>query len=73
MFAWWRARVIISSRSRRFCWDRDLREKKPLEARDLLADLTRDYPTPLFRKELAKVTASIGAREISRTISAKTR
>ena len=39
-----------------------LREKKPLEARDLLADLARDYPNnPLFRKELAKVTATIGA------------
>jgi hypothetical protein len=38
-----------------------LREKKPREARDLLADLARDYPNnPLFRKELAKVTASIG-------------
>ncbi|HMD71054.1 MAG TPA: hypothetical protein VKF41_06900 [Bryobacteraceae bacterium] len=40
----------------------DLREKKPLEARDLLMDLAHDYPdNPLFRKELAKVTASIGA------------
>jgi hypothetical protein len=39
-----------------------LREKKPLEARDLLVDLARDYPeNPLFRKELAKVTATIGA------------
>ena len=39
-----------------------LRDKKPLEARDLLADLARDYPdNPLFRKELAKVTATIGA------------
>jgi len=39
-----------------------LREKKPQEARDLLADLARDYPdNPLFRKELAKVTATIGA------------
>jgi hypothetical protein len=38
-----------------------LREKKPQEARDLLADLARDYPdNPLFRKELAKVTATIG-------------
>ena len=38
-----------------------LREKKPLEARDLLADLARDYPNnPLFRKELAKVIATIG-------------
>jgi hypothetical protein len=40
----------------------DLREKKPQEARNLLADLARDYPdNPLFRKELAKVTASIAA------------
>ena len=39
-----------------------LRDKRPLEARDLLADLARDYPdNPLFRKELAKVTATIGA------------
>ena len=39
-----------------------LRDKRPLEARDLLADLARDYPdNPLFRKELAKVTAAIGA------------
>jgi hypothetical protein len=39
----------------------DLREKKPQEARDLLIDLARDYPdNPLFRKELAKVTAAIG-------------
>ena len=39
-----------------------LREKRPQEARDLLADLARDYPNnPLFRKELAKVTATIGA------------
>lgn len=39
-----------------------LREKRPQEARDLLADLARDYPdNPLFRKELAKVTAAIGA------------
>jgi hypothetical protein len=40
----------------------DLREKKPQEARNLLVDLARDYPdNPLFRKELAKVTASIAA------------
>ena len=40
----------------------DLREKKPQEARNLLVDLARDYPdNPLFRKELAKVTATIGA------------
>ena len=40
----------------------DLREKKPQEARDLLVDLAHDYPdNPLFRKELAKVTATIGA------------
>jgi hypothetical protein len=39
-----------------------LRDKKPQEARDLLLDLARDYPdNPLFRKELAKVTATIGA------------
>jgi hypothetical protein len=39
----------------------DLREKKPKQARDLLVDLARDYPdNPLFRKELAKVTATIG-------------
>ena len=39
-----------------------LREKRPRETRDLLADLVRDYPdNPLFRKELAKVTATIGA------------
>ena len=39
-----------------------LREKKPQEARDLLLDLAHDYPNnPLFRKELAKVTASIAA------------
>jgi hypothetical protein len=38
-----------------------LREKKPQEARDLLVDLARDYPdNPLFRRELAKVTAAIG-------------
>jgi hypothetical protein len=37
-------------------------EKRPKEARDLLSDLARDYPeNPLFRKELAKVTATIGA------------
>jgi hypothetical protein len=40
----------------------DLREKKPQEARNLLVDLARDYPdNPLFRRELAKVTATIGA------------
>jgi hypothetical protein len=39
-----------------------LREKRPQEARDLLADLARGYPkNPLFRTELAKVTAAIGA------------
>jgi predicted Zn-dependent protease len=39
-----------------------LREKRPREARDLLADLARGYPNnPLFRTELAKVTAAIGA------------
>jgi hypothetical protein len=39
-----------------------LRDKKPQEARDLLMDLARDYPeNRLFRNELAKVTATIGA------------
>jgi hypothetical protein len=39
-----------------------LREKRPQETRDLLVDLARDYPdNPLFRKELAKVTATIEA------------
>jgi hypothetical protein len=39
-----------------------LREKRLQEARDLLADLARGYPNnPLFRTELAKVTAAIGA------------
>ncbi len=38
-----------------------LREKKPQEAQKLMADLAHDYPrNPLFRKELAKLTASIG-------------
>ena len=39
-----------------------LREKRLQEARDLLADLARGYTNnPLFRTELAKVTAAIGA------------
>jgi tetratricopeptide (TPR) repeat protein len=34
----------------------DLREKKPREARNLLAELARDYPgNPLYRKELDKL------------------
>lgn len=34
----------------------DLREKKPHEARELLAELVRDYPrNPLYRKELDKL------------------
>ena len=34
----------------------DLREKKPREARQLLAELARDYPrNPLYRKELDKL------------------
>jgi hypothetical protein len=34
----------------------DLREKRPLEARKLLAELVRDYPqNPLYRKELDKL------------------
>jgi tetratricopeptide (TPR) repeat protein len=34
----------------------DLREKKPQEARELLAELVRDYPrNPLYRKELDKL------------------
>ncbi|MEI9973855.1 MAG: hypothetical protein WDO73_18460 [Ignavibacteriota bacterium] len=34
----------------------DLREKKPQEARKLLAELVRDYPrNPLYRKELEKL------------------
>jgi hypothetical protein len=34
----------------------DLREKKPQEARQLLAELVRDYPrNPLYRKELDKL------------------
>lgn len=35
----------------------DLREKKPQEARKLLAELVRDYPrNPLYRKELEKLS-----------------
>jgi hypothetical protein len=38
-----------------------LREKKPLEAQKLLAELARDYPgNPLFRKELVKVSNKLG-------------
>jgi tetratricopeptide (TPR) repeat protein len=34
----------------------DLREKKPQEARELLAELVRDYPrNPLYRRELEKL------------------
>jgi hypothetical protein len=39
----------------------NLREKKPQEAQKFLADLAHDYPdNPLFRRELAKLTAMIG-------------
>jgi predicted Zn-dependent protease len=39
-----------------------VRDKKPKPARDLLAELTQDYPgNPLLRKELAKVEATLGA------------
>ena len=39
----------------------DLREKKPQEARNLLADLARDYPgNPLYRKELDKLNVKLG-------------
>jgi hypothetical protein len=38
-----------------------LREKKPLEAQKLLAELAREYPgNPLFRKELVKVSNKLG-------------
>jgi len=38
-----------------------LREKKPKEARTLLAELAHDYPAnPLFRNELAKLNAKLG-------------
>ena len=38
-----------------------LREKRPLDAQKLLAELSRDYPrNPLFRKELAKITTKLG-------------
>ncbi len=40
----------------------NLREKKPRESQKLLADLTRDYPdNQLIRKELAKLSAQLGA------------
>jgi hypothetical protein len=39
-----------------------LRDKKPRLARDLLADLSREYPSnPLFRKELARMESLVGA------------
>ena len=39
-----------------------LRDKKYTQSRDLLAELSRDYPSnPLFRKELAKMDTRIGA------------
>jgi hypothetical protein len=38
-----------------------LREKKPAEARKLLAELAEEYPAnPLFRKELVKLEARLG-------------
>ena len=38
----------------------DLREKKPQEARKLLAELVRDYPrNPLYRKELDKLDVKL--------------
>lgn len=40
-----------------------LREKKPEESRSLLAELNEEYPqNPLFRKELAKLSARPGGR-----------
>ena len=43
-----------------------LREKRPERSRELLAELTRDYPeNPLMRKELAKVTEKIENGELS--------
>ena len=40
----------------------DLREKKPQEARRLLAELVRDYPrNPLYRKELDKLNLELAA------------
>lgn len=39
----------------------DLREKRPRETEKLLESLARDYPSnPLFRKELARMTAAPG-------------
>lgn len=39
-----------------------VRDKKPRQARDLLAELSREFPSnPLLRKELAKVEARLGA------------
>ncbi|HEX3743937.1 MAG TPA: hypothetical protein VHW09_08400 [Bryobacteraceae bacterium] len=41
----------------------DLREKKPREARTLLAELVRDYPrNPLYRKELDKLQLKLAMR-----------
>jgi len=41
----------------------DLREKKPQEARQLLAELVRDYPrNPLYRKELDKLQLRLALR-----------
>ena len=38
-----------------------IREKKPLEAQKLLAELTHEYPAnPLFRKELVKISNKLG-------------
>jgi hypothetical protein len=38
-----------------------LREKRPLDAQKLMADLAREYPrNPLFRKELAKLNVKLG-------------
>ena len=38
----------------------DLREKKPQEARRLLAELVHDYPrNPLYRKELDKLDVKL--------------
>jgi len=40
----------------------DLREKRPRETEKLLESLARDYPSnPLFRKELARVSATQGS------------
>ena len=40
----------------------DLREKRPREARELMAELVRDYPqNPLYRKELDKLNRQLAA------------